>query len=291
MTASTTQRYNIKRLELRSSKLVSGNLLGRYRSAFRGSGMEYTDLREYNPGDDVKHIHWKATARSTSAFVKSFREERQLRVLLAVDTSASMRLPAQGRSWSLAVEFCSLIGALTLRSNDLFGLMTFSDSIESYTPTRSGPKAYSQALATLLASSTTSRTGTNLNSVLTYLSDTVRKTSVIFIVSDFATQYPREALRKAASRHDIILVQMQPPTPPETSLGILNLIDPETGKVCKVDTSSKKTRAAWIQSINDHRQELALMAAKEGAAHIAIGDDILQPLQALMNLRSKRIAR
>jgi uncharacterized protein (DUF58 family) len=291
MTASTTQRYNIKRLELRSSKLVSGNLLGRYRSAFRGSGMEYADLREYNPGDDVKHIHWKATARSTSAFVKSFREERQLRVLLAVDTSASMRLPAQGRSWSLAVEFCSLIGALTLRSNDLFGLMTFSDSIESYTPTRSGSKAYSQALATLLASPTTPRAGTNLSSVLTYLSDTVRKATVIFIVSDFATQYSPEVLRKAANRHDIILVQMQPPIPPEKSIGIINLIDPESGKVCKVDTSSKKTRAAWIKSINDHRQELAQVAAKEGAAHITIGNDILQPLQALMNLRSKRIAR
>ena len=291
MTASTIHRYNIKRLELRSSKLVSGNLLGRYRSAFRGSGMEYADLREYNPGDDVKHIHWKATARSTSAFVKSYREERQLRVLLAVDTSASMRLPAQGRSWALAVEFCSLIGALTLRSNDLLGLMTFSDRIESCTPTRSGPKAYSQALATLLASAETPRGGTDLSGVLTHLSDSVRKSTVVFIVSDFATQYPREALRKAASRHDIILVQMQPPPPPDKPLGIISLIDPETGKVCKIDTSSKRTRTAWIESINDHRQELALIAAQEGAAHIAIDNDILQPLQGLMNLRSKRIAR
>ena len=133
----------LKRITLRSRRLVTGDLLGQYRSAFRGTGLVYTDIRAYQPGDDVKHIHWKATARTGTVFVKSYEEDRQLRVLLAVDTSASMRAPQSTEAFAKALEFTALVGALTLRGNDQLGLLRFGESVEGYLPPKSGRKRHS----------------------------------------------------------------------------------------------------------------------------------------------------
>lgn len=281
----------LKRLELRSTKLVSGDLLGKYRSAFRGSGVEYADLREYTPGDDIKHIHWKATARSNAVYVKSYQEERQLRIVLALDTSLSMKLPSDGRTWSRATEFCGLLGALTLKANDLFGLMTFSSDVESYHPPKSGVKAYSKSMTSILNSEKPSTSQTDLNSALNYILERVLKPCIVFIISDFATEVDSLTLQRVAARHDLILTHMQSPSPPDTSLGIVRFRDPETGKLYRVDTSSKQSRAAWRNALQQHEESISDAAKNAGAAHLRISDNIVQPLIQLMKSRTQRSVR
>lgn len=281
----------LKRLELRSSKLVSGDLLGTYRSAFRGSGVEYADLREYAPGDDIKHIHWKATARSNSVYVKSYQEERQLRVVLAVDTSASMTLPSDGLVWSKATEFCALLGALTLKANDLFGLLTFSGSVDSFYPPKSGVKAYSKSIASILNSEKSSSSQTDLNSALNYLLERLMKPCIVFIVSDFATGLQNLNLQRVAARHDLILAQLKSPPPPDSSLGIVRFYDPESGGMFRIDTSSKHSRTAWLSALNQHEQGISEAARNAGAAHLSISNDIVQPLLHLMKSRTQRRTR
>ena len=281
----------LKRLELRSSKLVSGDLLGKYRSAFRGSGVEYADLREYSPGDDIKHIHWKASARSNSVYVKSYQEERQLRIVIALDTSPSMTLPSSGLTWSKATEFCALLGALTLKANDLFGLMTFSSAVESYYPPKSGVKAYSKSIASILTSESPSTSQTDLNAALTYLLERLLKPAIVFIVSDFATELDNVNLQRVAARHDLILTQVKSLPPPDTSLGIIRFRDPENGKLYRVDTSSKQSRASWIKALHQRDEYIANSAKNAGAALLSISDDIIQPLLQLMKSRTRRSSR
>lgn len=291
MNVAGTKRYNLKKLELRSSKLISGDLLGKYRSAFRGTGVEFADLREYNPGDDVKHIHWKATARSNTAYVKSYEEERQLRVLLAVDTSASLKTPGEGYSWSLAAEFASLIGALTLKANDLLGVMTFSDDVEAFIQPKSGPKSYARVLSALLTESSSKPAGTNLANAMNHLSDTLKKPTIVFIISDFAFDYPTEIIQRISARHDLIHVQITPTAPSDVPLGIMRCVDPETGTICLIDTSSKASRDAWRSALKQHEKNVEEHARQAGAAHMLIQTDVLQPLLSLMKARRKRIAR
>lgn len=281
----------LKRLELRSSKLVSGDLLGNYRSAFRGSGVEYADLREYTPGDDIKHIHWKATARSNSVYVKSYQEERQLRVVVAIDTSASMTLPSGGLAWSKATEFCALLGALTLKANDLFGLMTFSNSVQSYYPPKAGVKAYSQSIAAVLNPERLVSSQTDLNSALDYLLERLLKPCIVFIISDFATGFDSFKLQQVAARHDLILTQVKTAPPPDISLGIVRFRDPESGNIFRVDTSSKQSRASWLDALKQYEQRISESARNAGAAHLSITEDIVQPLLHLMKSRTKRSIR
>ena len=133
-----TRRVDLRRIQLHSRRLVTGDLLGQFRSAFRGTGLVYTDIRPYYPGDPVKHIHWKATAKSGHVYVKSFEEDRQLRVILAIDASASMRAPHNDVAQRRAVAFAALIGALTLRSNDLLGMTLFAEQPLLHLPPKSG---------------------------------------------------------------------------------------------------------------------------------------------------------
>ena len=184
-TIQTAQLTELRRIQLRSRRLVTGDLLGQYRSAFRGSGLLFSDLREYQPGDDVKHIHWKATARSGKVFVKSYEEDRQLRIVLLVDTSPSMHATLGQQSSSRAVEFCSLIGSLAQRGNDLLGLLLFSDSPGEFLPPASGQKRYSRIVSSLLTARSEGGSVTDVAKALEYLSTANPKSSIIFVLSDF----------------------------------------------------------------------------------------------------------
>jgi len=281
----------LRRIQLRSRKLVTGDLLGQYRSAFRGSGLVFSDLREYQPGDDIKHIHWKATARTGTVFVKSFEEERQLRVMLAVDTSPSMRAAWGGQSFSKAIEFCSLVGALTQRGNDMLGLTTFAETVTSYLPPKAGPKLYSRILTTLLQEANHTAQRTDLAHALEHLLSMLRRTSIIFILSDFECAPAKDALSKLCARHDVVLVQLQPSEQRLIAAGIVTFRDAESGQLCSVDTSSKRVQRAWGNALAQRRTILSAMAKECGADHIVVSDSPATPLMNLMRERVKRIAR
>jgi uncharacterized protein (DUF58 family) len=280
----------LKRIQLRSRRLVTGDLLGQYRSAFRGSGLIYSDLREYQPGDDVKHIHWKATARTGTAFVKSYEEDRQLRVVLAVDVSASMRASIGYEAQAKALEFCSLIGALTQRGNDLLGLLLFADEPISYLPPKAGAKRFSRIMSAIL-SEPSRAAGTSLNKALNHLSLSVRKSSIIFVVSDFVGGDCKQELAKLSARHDVILVHLQQPVASIPNGGLLTFRDAESGELVTVDTSSSTVQRAWAKRLDEDRSTLRRLADETGAAHIVVHEHAATPLIHLMKERVKRVTR
>lgn len=277
----------LKRITLRSRRLVTGDLLGQYRSAFRGTGLVYTDIRAYQPGDDVKHIHWKATARTGTVFVKSYEEDRQLRVLLAVDTSASMRAPQSTEAFAKALEFTALVGALTLRGNDQLGLLRFGESVEGYLPPKSGRKRHSLILSQLLSKKTPSL-GTDLAGGLHHISTVLRKPSIIFVLSDFMCKPFKAELKTLSARHDVVLVHLQTPFELFERLGLVLFSDAETGQQVLVDTSSSSVRRRWRQLADKKRAEISDIARQSGADHIVVTDSASKPLVRLMRERANR---
>lgn len=280
----------LKRITLRSRRLVTGDLLGQYRSAFRGTGLVYTDIRAYQPGDDVKHIHWKATARTGTVFVKSYEEDRQLRVLLAVDTSASMRAPQATEAFAKALEFASLVGALTQRGNDQLGMFRFGATAGSFLPPKSGRRRSSQVLSQLLSPAPPSAT-TDIAGALHHLVGVLRKPSIVFLLSDFFALPFRAELKTLCSRHDVVLVHIQTPLETMERLGLVLFNDAETGQRVMVDTSSSAVRRRWRQLADANRAEMSGLARECGAEHILVTDSASRPLIRLMRERASRGVR
>lgn len=287
----TVRKTELRRIQLHSRRLVTGDLLGQYRSAFRGSGLVFSDLREYQPGDDIKHIHWKATARAARVFVKSYEEDRQLRILLAVDSSPSMRATLGNQALSKAIEFCSLIGSLTLKGNDLLGLLLFSNTPGEYLPPKAGHTRYSRIIASLLHAPVEHGNSTDVAAALTHLASTCRKASIVFLISDFECPDFSDALRIAARRHDVVLVHIQPPLNSLPAAGLALFRDAETGQLCTIDTSNKTVQNYWKQLLEERQRSLHDIARECGAEHIVITDNCVRPLITLMQERMAQISR
>lgn len=291
----------LRRIQLRSRKLVSADLLGQYRSAFRGSGLVYTDIREYQPGDDVKHIHWKATARTGTVFVKSYEEDRQLRVMLAVDASASMRAPQVAQCATKALEVSALVAALTQRGNDLLGLSVFADRELAVLPPRSGARRSSQVLSLLMgaaggappqaaAGNLTAAGCTDLSGALYRLRTTLKRPSIVFVISDFFTPSFEEQLQLLGVKHDLVLVQIQPHVRALPEVGLVTFFDAESGERIVVDAGSRRVRAAWVELLDTQREQLAEVARRCGVDHITVRESAAEPLLALMRRRALRSA-
>jgi uncharacterized protein (DUF58 family) len=265
--------------------------LGSYRSAFRGTGLVFTDLRAYQPGDDVKHIHWKATARTGTVFVKSYEEDRQLRLVLAVDTSMSMRTQStEDQAFKRAIEFCATVSALAQRGNDLVGLALFSDRVQTFLPPASGQKRLHTVLTALL-SAPSNAVSTDLAASLDFLATNQRKPGIIFVLSDFICPPFEKELHKLALNHDVVLVQLEPPIEQMMNCGIVSFCDAESGQLVTVDTSSQAVQTAWKAELNRRRAMLTELSQRCGADHIIITRDATEPLVALMRERAAKRAR
>lgn len=287
---SIPRTAELRRIQLRSRRLVTGDLLGQYRSAFRGTGLVFTDIREYQPGDDVKHIHWKATARTGKVFVKSYEEDRQLRVLLAVDMSASMRALNQRSAYTKALEFAATVGALAQRGNDLFGLSLFADKPLTYLHPKSGAKRTQQILSSLMTEQGDYHT-TDLAAALHHISLTLRKPSIIFVLSDFLCPPFEAELKTLSMLHDVVLVQIESSLEQSEELGLVTFTDAETGQQVVVDTSNHTVRQKWAEALEAQRLALKDTAQACRADHIVISDSVIRPLVRLMRERVRRIQR
>jgi uncharacterized protein (DUF58 family) len=279
-------------LQLRSRRLVTGDLLGQYRSAFKGTGLVFTDLRSYQPGDDVKHIHWKATARTGTAFVKAYEEDRQLRVLLAVDMSCSMRALTISQYGHLkAVEFCAAVGALTQRGGDLLGLALFDENVTSFLPPTAGRRRLQAVIAALTNPAPKPSSKTSLANSLSYLASHSRRSSVVFVISDFFTAPFEKELKMLSRNHDVVLVQLETPLTSVANSGLVTFADAETGQRIVVDTNSKQVHASWEKALQQKRTELNALARACGADHITISESATIPLIQLMRERALRQPR
>ncbi len=235
--ADTAQ--HAKRIQIRTRRLVDGIFAGQYHSVFKGSGIEFAEVREYVPGDDVRSIDWNVTARLGSPFVKRYIEERELIVMLLVDVSASGRFgSAQRLKTEIATDLCALLATSAIRNHDKVGLVLFTDRIERFIPPQKGRNRTLRVISELL-SFEPGRTGTDLAVALEYLHRVIRRRSVSFVLSDFLANGYERALRLAHRRHDIIpvcITDRRERTLPR--VGLMTVRDLETGRRIVIDTGS-----------------------------------------------------
>lgn len=275
----------LKRIELRTRRLVDTDLMGAYRTSFRGSGLEFADLREYSPGDDVRHINWKVTARTGRVFVKSFHEERHQRIVLAVDSSRSTQFGPGRQRGRLALELAAAIALLARVHHDSIGLCTFSDDIHDFLPAKASRSQYYRVLRTL-ASEPSIVNPTNLGTTLRSLYKKCRRTSTVFLISDFLSPHYTEDLQMVALKHDLICVMLSDrfhENPP--AAGLVEFTDAETGERHIIDLSSRAVRTALRDRQQAHEQQVRQLAKSCGASFVILKDSPVHTLQILMHER------
>lgn len=232
----------IRRLQFQARRLADQGVSGKYRSAFKGQGIEFDEVREYFPGDDVRAIDWKVTARSRKPFVKSYREERELTVMIAVDLSGSTKTGTRSQLRSqLIAKVGAVLTLIALRNNDKVGLVTFSDRIESFHPPRKARSSSWRILHEVLAPEVQG-VGTDLTSALSFLTNVLKRPSIVFLISDFHASGFEPALSIISRKHDLTAVLVRDPSEirlPANS-GLISLADPETNRIVLLDTGEQR---------------------------------------------------
>ncbi|GAB4385950.1 MAG: hypothetical protein Kow0022_13660 [Phycisphaerales bacterium] len=250
----------VKRLEIHARRRVDDLFAGEYHAAFKGQGIEFAEVREYEPGDDVRTIDWNVTARAGRPFIKRYIEERQLTVLLCVDTSASTGFGTTGKRKSrLAAEVAAVLAMVASRNNDRVGLITFADAVNLFVPPRKGRTHLLRVIRECLDTRPEGG-GSGLIDALQLARTVIRQHAIVFLISDFlisSVEYEPilRALRMASHRHEVVGVRISDPResalPP---IGLVRFVDPETNRSIIVDTSSRSFRTRFEQAANAHRQ-------------------------------------
>ena len=238
----------VKRIEIRTNRLVNEALGGEYHSVFKGRGMEFDEVREYQYGDDIRTIDWNVSARLGRFYVKRYVEERELTVMLLVDLSGSKDFGTVRRFKNeLAAELAALLAFSAIKNNDRVGALIFTDVVEKYISPKKGRKHVLRVVRELLAYEPIHRR-TSIETAVRYLNNVLSKKCVAFLISDFFDQGYEKALRVANQRHDLIALSINDPRERELpDVGILQLLDPETGEVLWIDTSLKQVREQYRQ--------------------------------------------
>jgi len=280
----------VRRIEITTRQLVRDIVAGEYSAAFRGRGVEFAEVREYQPGDDVRTIDWNVTARLGSAYVKRFLEERELTVLFVVDYSASGAFGTQQRTKrGLAVEVCAVLSLAAARSNDRVGAAFFTDRLERYVPPRKGRRHVLRVIGELLAYQPLAR-GTDLATGLRTLEPLLRRRSVLFVVSDFLSPGWGPILGRLARRHDVIAVQLVDPRERELpEVGLVALRDAETDDWAWVDTSSPAVQAHVRARVTgfDAELERAVRENRADLLRLDAGEPYGEPLIAFFRRRER----
>lgn len=307
----------IRQIEIRTRRLVSESVAGAYHSVFKGQGMNFDEVREYQPGDDVRSIDWNVTARMNHPFIKKFVEERELTVMLVVDVSGSGRFGSRGQSKrELAAEIASVLAFSAIRNNDKVGLILFSDEIEKFIPPRKGRGHVLRVIREVLFFEP-QRRGTNLAMALEFLTRVTSHRAIVAVISDFLETNPapsaarsvrrggkpapavlsdatHTALRQANRRHDVVAVHISDPfeqTLP--ALGRLVLEDAETGEVVEINTGREGDRFIFADRQSKIRAELAreFRSARIDAIQLKTDQPYAVELARFFESREKRRAR
>jgi uncharacterized protein (DUF58 family) len=283
----------VKAIELRTRGLVTALFAGEYRSLFRGQGMEFAEVRAYEPGDDFRAIDWNVSARLASPFVKTFSEERELTVMLVVDQSGSTRFGRPMTKAALAVEVGAVLALAAAAQNDRVGALLFADEVERVIPPRKGRRHALRVIRDLIAFAPEGR-HTNLAASLLYATRLLRHRSIVVVLSDFVAEGWERPLRRLAARHEVVAIAVEDPR--ERSLpdaGWLELDDAETGQRVLLDTGSRRLRDR-LRALSDRRRdERARILAASGVDSVTLstGSDYAIPLRRAFALRAQRIRR
>ncbi|OIP38719.1 MAG: hypothetical protein AUK47_11250 [Deltaproteobacteria bacterium CG2_30_63_29] len=281
----------IKKLEIVTRRLVNEQLAGQYHSVFRGRGMDFDEVRPYQPGDDIRRIDWNVSARTGEVHVKHFVEERELTVFLLVDASASLNFGSlTQRKRDTAAEIGALLAFSAIKNNDRVGLLMFTDEVELIVPPKKGRKHVMRIISELLRYKP-SGAGTNLTEALDTLGRITRRKSVVFVMSDFIGEDYERGLRVMSRRHDVIPVIIVDPMEEKLpDMGVCTFEDPETGDLLVVDTSSRSVRATYQEraAALKSRRETTLRRSNIDFISIYTHQPYLQPLIRYFKLRASR---
>ncbi|MDQ2823910.1 MAG: DUF58 domain-containing protein [Verrucomicrobiota bacterium] len=283
----------IRALEIKTRGLVETAFAGDYHSVFKGRGMNFEDVREYQPGDEIRAIDWNVTARMGSAFVKKFTEERELTVMLIVDVSASGNFGSTTQSKrELAAEVACLLAFSAIRNNDKVGLLLFTDRVELFIPPKKGRSHTLRLIREILFFEPEGR-GTEPALALDYLNNIVTRRAVVFFISDFQAPDFARALAITARRHDFIAVHIHDEREANfPNIGIITLEDAETGEQIEINTADRATRARFTESVDRQQTELSRTLRRNRIDTIALrtGDNYLPALRSFFKQRERRLA-
>jgi uncharacterized protein (DUF58 family) len=281
----------VQQLEIRTRNLVNDVFSGEYHSAFKGRGMEFAEVREYQYGDDIRTIDWNVTARYNHPYVKVFDEERELNVMLVVDASRSGAFGSADKfKTEVAAEISALLAFSAIKNNDKVGLLIFTDEIEKYIPPHKGRAHVLRVIREVLYFQPESR-GTRIGNALEYLLKGLKRRAIVFILSDFQDENFLKPLRVLNQKHDVVAIQIRDRREQELPrVGLLKLQDAETGQECWVDTSRRSFRELFWNAVEQTQQQFVKEAKMMQLDLIQIdtAESYVDPLIRFFKMREKR---
>ena len=259
----------IQRFHFKTKHLASELFAGQYTSAFRGRGMEFAEVREYSPGDDIRSIDWNVSARFGKPYVKMFNEERELTVVLLIDMSGSNLFATKNRlKRDLIAEIAGTLAFLAIRTNDKVGAIFFTSSVNRYIPPKKGSSHVWKLIKEIFSAEVPSR-GTNIKSALDYLNRVVKRSSIVFLLSDFIDTGYEKALSITAKKHDLTVIRVEDDAEGKLpDIGFVTFSDPETGEICHVNTSSRKIKRLWKENRRKDVKQLKDICSRSGVSMI-----------------------
>lgn len=284
----------LRKLEITTNRLANDQLAGSYTSGFKGQGLAFREVRQYQPGDDIRAIDWNVSARMDDAYIKVFVEEREMTVMLAVDISRSETFGTQASNKArLAAEVGALCAFSAIKNNDRVGLILFSDQVEKIVPPQKGQKHAMRVIREILSAEPKGK-GTSLSAGLHTLAKVADRRSVAFLLSDFFDDGYERALSVVAARHDLVPILLSDPRDEELpNVGLAAFEDLETGEDVLVDTSSSAVRDAYADHMRTQREKHLKLFKKFGLDHCVVRTDrpYIRPLRDLFARRAKRAHR
>ncbi|MDP4186383.1 MAG: DUF58 domain-containing protein [Bacteroidota bacterium] len=280
----------VRKIEIKTRGLTRNIFAGEYHSAFKGRGMAFSEVREYQFGDDIRNIDWNVTARYNRPFIKVFEEERELTVMILVDVSGSQDFGTQEKmKRDVITEIAAILSFSAIQNNDKIGVIFFSDRVEKFIPPKKG-RSHILRIISELIEFTPEHRSTNVAEVLRYLTNAIKKKCTAFVISDFIDKNPEfeNALTIANNKHDLVALQIfdkrETQIPP---IGLVKLKDAETGKYTWVDFSDRQTRDQYMAWWNDHSEKLHNSFTRTGVDYVTIntGDDYVKSLISLFKKR------
>ena len=281
----------VRQIEIKTKGLVNQVFSGEYHSVFKGRGMEFSEVREYQFGDDIRNIDWNVTARFGHPFIKIFEEERELTVILMADLSGSLIFGTEDKTkQQIAAELSAILAFSALKNNDKVGLLLFTDKIEKFVPPRKGKKHVLRIIREVLSFEPEGKT-TNIRAALEYLNHAIKKRSIVFLLSDFMDEGYDKILRVVGKRHDFIGIVMNDKRENEIpQMGLVKFTDAETGEERWIDTNDSRIRshlAEVRQRVTAQRKSLFIKSRLD-SIEIQTGKDYVKPLVQFFRVRGKR---
>ena len=282
----------IRLIEIATRRAVNDTLAGEYHSVFKGRGMEFDEVREYAPGDDVRTIDWNVTARTGTPYVKRFVEERELTVFLVVDLSGSGAFGSNAQLKNeVAAELCALLAFSAIKNNDKVGVVAFTESVEKFIPPKKGASHVLRVVRDLLNFEPKGR-GTDLGAALEFVGRVARRRAIVFLISDFLAHGYLKPLRLVAGRHDLVAVSLADPREQELpDVGLVELEDAETGERIALDTSNADVRGRYkaLARVREKERQELFRTTGVDEVRVVAGEDYVRDLMSFFRKRERRL--